>query len=988
MLALGYAGSAPAVRLPTDLTTALRERLPDGHGVQWSDSVERAAAELAPGPRTSKGELSFSSPRPGGVHAWEYWLLPFMIDAIMKADLGAARIFPSMIRRYDALDVPGLAPMAARADEQRHGQHLQGSGFFDNDGFRTCKFAHESLLGIYSGVFATNPGLQEAAGSFNSLTSAGVSQLRIWFGCVVTDAESAVKDAEARTPSSDRKKSRAPDRKQLTRALVSTLSTARKNASVAALAAFFLVMTRWLMERMNAHQKKEGAGRATDGGMLKAFCACGSNITQASQQLARRETQVAVADLVLALVNHPTNLVVYDNACLHGLAGHMPNRVPALLDGCMGGIPYRGAAVPLEPIEAYFGTGRRTAAVQLPWLFSHNDREDATFTAFYDVVVVLYVGHSPTFERGNVMTGRPNMFFAIDRFHSSKCNHPSHQCGAYFLRMIDFGTNVAFDSAAAERAWSDLLHVRGFRRTMRPGTLAFLREAGDDYRCCAKVYGLGDKAPEGALQERLKEGRLHSGCALAYDSAGRWIFVCKTCGLPPTCCVHTGGALGWHAVVSMPTLPRTEAQGPGPTVYQGALARVLPLAQYPGVGLLTTLDQIERVIILADAADAKEDGCDGGASGDGADGGSMPAAPKLPASSKPAAPSAASGRDASPAPPAETHHALPASKPAAPSAASGRDASPAPPAETHHALPASKPAAPSAASGLLPRMHLDAGPPPPGVSAAAWRELNVSRAVLSRLGLPPAHTHVHEQESTMQLPQWLLQAQLLLQLRARVVDYLPSARATNVCSYLRSLGFEAELDTAGRQVGNTCGVVAAWVAVDLKQAHLRTPGDWMSTNSADRFDPQMYRQANLCIGLDSDDSWTYIKSSQVKGAAAELWKLSPQHVEEFQQWFQEPDTFDFSIGKIVTDLHDVVAGVRDGFDLLIRISNTEDCRSTGTHWFTIAYSVQIAGGDSAALVDVRANVQKEIERQERKRRVQEEIERQERQRRVAPGGST
>ena len=56
------------------------------------------------------------------------------------------------------------------------------------------------------------------------------------------------------------------------------------------------------------------------------------------------------------------------------------------------------------------------------------------------------------------------------------------------------------------------------------------------------------------------------------------------------------------------------------------------------------------------------------------------------------------------------------------------------------------------------------------------------------------------------------------------------------------------------------------------------------------------------------------------------------------EWLSQPETLDFAIKQIVTDLHDVAAGRSESIDLRIRVSNTGDCRSTGTHWFTVAYS--------------------------------------------------
>ena len=81
------------------------------------------------------------------------------------------------------------------------------------------------------------------------------------------------------------------------------------------------------------------------------------------------------------------------------------------------------------------------------------------------------------------------------------------------------------------------------------------------------------------------------------------------------------------------------------------------------------------------------------------------------------------------------------------------------------------------------------------VSEFAERQLEVNRNALSRLGLPPAHQH-----NDGELPHWLLQAHPMLKLTARVVDYLPSWRATEVRDYLQRIGFNVELDTGAQHV--------------------------------------------------------------------------------------------------------------------------------------------------------------------------------------------
>jgi len=209
----------------------------------------------------------------------------------------------------------------------------------------------------------------------------------------------------------------------------------------------------------------------------------------------------------------------------------------------------------------------------------------------------------------------------------------------------------------------------------------------------------------------------------------------------------------------------------------------------------------------------------------------------------------------------------------------------------------------------------------------------------------------------------------MLKLSARIVDYLPSRRATEVRDYLRCLGFEVELDANATQIGNACGIVAAWVAVDLKLAHLDQPCSWASADSAQRFDAQLYRTCNPGIGLDANDSTRFTSASQVIGAKHQLWEYAMvsrgQANTDVMNWFNIPETFDFTLRQITTDLHNVVAGTSDSIDLRVRVSNTDDCRSKGTHWFTVAYAIQrvddgASGWEAVAWQAVRDTLASEV----------------------------
>ena len=226
------------------------------------------------------------------------------------------------------------------------------------------------------------------------------------------------------------------------------------------------------------------------------------------------------------------------------------------------------------------------------------------------------------------------------------------------------------------------------------------------------------------------------------------------------------------------------------------------------------------------------------------------------------------------------------------------------------------------------------------------RYLEQNRAKIERLGLPPAHC-----ESDTELPQWLHLALPLLRLHARVVDYLPSQRATLCSEYLQRLGFVTTLENGpARQRGNTCGIVSAKVSVDCKRAHDLSPGSWRTCPLEHAVSDIWYQSVNPAIGMDVNDTLRFISASQVIGAVTELSPDDP----DVMTWFPAPDTYDVSILVIVTDLHCVARDPTSSIPFCVRVSNTHDCRSRGMHWFTIAYGIEVIDAGDPTWNAVRA----------------------------------
>ena len=225
------------------------------------------------------------------------------------------------------------------------------------------------------------------------------------------------------------------------------------------------------------------------------------------------------------------------------------------------------------------------------------------------------------------------------------------------------------------------------------------------------------------------------------------------------------------------------------------------------------------------------------------------------------------------------------------------------------------------------------------------RQLQQNRAVVVSLGLPDMLSDTPFSEQP--LPPWLQQALPLLKLRARVVDFLPSNRAAEVTRYLQHLGFVCSLDDSASQVGNTCGVVSARVIADVSLAHMDGIS-WDMLDVSRAVDDEWYRTANPSIGMAANNTSDFISGTQVMTALQQFWndemasRDAPSR--DVYEWCPPPESIDFGLRQLTTDLHEVVCGQQPSFEIRARCSNTDTCLSRGTHWFTIVYSIECVNG--------------------------------------------
>ena len=208
-----------------------------------------------------------------------------------------------------------------------------------------------------------------------------------------------------------------------------------------------------------------------------------------------------------------------------------------------------------------------------------------------------------------------------------------------------------------------------------------------------------------------------------------------------------------------------------------------------------------------------------------------------------------------------------------------------------------------------------------------------------------------------------------------------------MADYLVALGFQVDYDCSKQQIGASCGVVAARVALDLHAC-----ADWLHQNVQRAVDQEWITRANIaladkyqeardeavterhrlncerkhqlfqrlgeetCFISESDvhhlaTVWsTPIPEVETAGppchrcggdhatAACDQYPMPRLAVQPSSLWL-EVSSLDFIGRKVCDDLHACATGGLV-LPLALRISNTETSDSRGYHWFTVAYSIE------------------------------------------------
>lgn len=205
-----------------------------------------------------------------------------------------------------------------------------------------------------------------------------------------------------------------------------------------------------------------------------------------------------------------------------------------------------------------------------------------------------------------------------------------------------------------------------------------------------------------------------------------------------------------------------------------------------------------------------------------------------------------------------------------------------------------------------------------------------------------------------------------LHLRAHIVDYLGTSSASEyLCTYLRAIGFAVNFDTSKKQIGLSCGVVAAKVAHHLKASkrqwfkstdHRRATQDyvlhysnnilqkyWLQKNGEHRKDVIAHmvnaelcrKEGRLCLNT------LYLNESEIMHLC-QTWSANTM---------DDPEVvccaLDIAVYHVITDILKTRGYLRrrnsdekQSYPKIF-IVNTGFSGTEGDHWFVLAFSVHM-----------------------------------------------
>ena len=247
---------------------------------------------------------------------------------------------------------------------------------------------------------------------------------------------------------------------------------------------------------------------------------------------------------------------------------------------------------------------------------------------------------------------------------------------------------------------------------------------------------------------------------------------------------------------------------------------------------------------------------------------------------------------------------------------------------------------------------------------------------LAELELPDADTSLPAIK-----PAWAL-AGAEFEMKARVIDYLNGGHGNSehFANFLRLLGYNVTYDTAAVQHGASCGVVAAYATSRLQLAkQFCRPGYWAAMDLTSAVRRELIRKANVMFETSpgrQNDNYTRFHWNEEVQKMYKTWIVddASDYVMRSPNPFYfvnkspykcafccTPDHLTYQCPRPTREFLPSALGVSFDHGMLqvakmtqkflaeatlsheelftTQIVNTEDSRSRGYHWFTIAISI-------------------------------------------------
>ena len=261
-----------------------------------------------------------------------------------------------------------------------------------------------------------------------------------------------------------------------------------------------------------------------------------------------------------------------------------------------------------------------------------------------------------------------------------------------------------------------------------------------------------------------------------------------------------------------------------------------------------------------------------------------------------------------------------------------------------------------------------------GDGAGDWRkqqEFECNRRALRELELPALDSN--DLGVSHQPPQWLRN----LRVEVRIVDFWQGCATSRLfVSYLRHLGCDVIFTEDRQQIGVSCGWVAARACVSLSLSR-----DWWSCDVSDSVDQHWITVGNAILGLEGSHS-RFIGNDQVVALANAWWTAEAVHEPEAagppcdrcgeehlsaecphrstrrdasvlaqsdlrdrRGWLSNVTTCDYSLRQLMDQLY-AVACTGTPVSFRAFVVNDQDCRSSGSHWFSLAYGAKLRDGEA------------------------------------------